>query len=410
MSNTTKKNTASKKKPGTAKKPTPRKATKPRKATTKGKTPNQRAAEKKRREEAAAAKKAKADARAAEKQRKAEEKAAAEQAKAEQKIQAAASSDFATYKPPVTMMVPLSSISWPTEKSGRLTRPLKKDAKYEEKVLYILANGACMTPMGVRATGKGYEGFDGQHRFYAYHEANERLRAAGKPEITEVEVRVWEISVNEALQLGFAANNNSSLMNKLEQSMAIAAWLARKENQGKTMSQAAAAFGMKLGTFRNVSSLAKLSPAFSRAVFKDRTIPASIAYVVGRLPEEEQDNWLEVAQEKGKIHDTIKRVQDRVREIKDGGETGGEAGKKAASSAASAPKPMSKAACEEMLNDLMAGDPATIGNISVTAQSVAIDVFRMVLGLKEVNSAHWAAGFQGTEACSERDEDGQVIA
>lgn len=388
----------------------PKKAKKTRAKKAAAPKKNQRAEEKAAREKKEAARKAKAEQRKAAAEAKAKEKEEAK-AKAEaDRIQAAASSDFATYKPPVFKTVPLANISWPSEKTGRLTRPLTKDDKFEEKVLYILANGRTMTPLGVRKVKAGsYEGFDGQHRYFAYLEANERLTAAGKDPITEVPVAIWDISVNESLQLGLMANNSSRLMTKLEQSMAIAAYLARKENQGITMSDAARAFGMKLGTFRNVASLAKLTPEFSAAVFKDKTVPASIAYVVGRLPEEEQNDWLEVAQEKGQIHDTIKAVQDRVAAVKDGASVGGTSSRKAVEQASTGTKSMTKAQIEEHLSDLLVGDSKVIGKISLVAQSVAIDTLRMVLGLTESNTAHWAVGFQGSTQAVERDDDGNVV-
>lgn len=354
--------------------------------------------------------KAEADAKAAKEAEKEAVKAEKEQAR----IKSLADSDFAKYNRPTDTTVPWSQISAPGMGSGRQTRDLVFDHKYDEKVLYILANGTTIEPLDVRRVSENkYEVFAGVHRHAAYGEAAKKLRDAGRGEeadalLADIRVRVWDITINEQLQLGFLSNNSSRIMTKLEQAMAVATFLSRKENQGLTSTAAASKFGLKLGTFRNMVALTQLTPKLQKAVFNDQTVPISVGYAIGHLPADEQDEWEEMVH-KGDIHDVIKAVQGRIRDIKEGAEVGTARAKEKAQAAIEGPKMMRKKEVEEMLSELIEADAKVIGEISLQAQSVAIDTLRKVLGIGEVNGTHWMPGFQGaTETAVERDLDGRI--
>lgn len=320
--------------------------------------------------------------------------------------------------------VPLTEVRLPNNSDGYKVREVDDGSDtFLDLVLFILTNGSVMNPPNTRRQGDMKQDvvFGGCHRTAAYFEAN---RVIMEPEylaefeerwglsldpttfvdpITEIEVQRWDVNPTEAHALAMLENFGINGMSKLEMSDAVAAFLARKPNTRKTRKELADALGVSEGTIANLKVLGDLIPPL-RAAGDQGEIPASVLYAAARLPKGEQAAWVDYCKGEDPATKKIQTLQQRGRDLAEGAAPGGTGAKAAATAAAEAPKRRTYGQMQNMLDDLLEGDPKVLGKqMSCFEQTVRIAMLQEILGYQTMNIPNHKDG-----GVARRESDGNV--
>lgn len=298
----------------------------------------------------------------------------------------------------------IDDVRLPNNSDGYKVREIDDTSdSYLNLVLYILTNGRTMNPVNVRLQ-KGMKQavvFGGCHRMAAYHHANRIITSPDAlaefeeeigetldnksfvEPITEIPSQVWDISPEEAHALGMLENLGVKPMSEVEQSEAIAAYLARKANQKKAISDLANSMGVSESTVKNMRALSgpNVTPTVRTAIEEGKVLP-SVAYALCRLPRGEMDNWLEFATGPVPAQEKIKAIGTRARELSEGAAPGGDAARRAVAQAEVKPRRMTPGQMNAMLNELLDGDASVLGpKMSKFEQTVRISLLQEICGL-----------------------------